>query len=57
MYPTTDEYDDNDLKEVDTLVMNDGSKAKFYSNAKPNVVLKHFEWMRDYGITGVFHMR
>ena len=38
-------------------MLNDGSSAKFYSNAKPKVVLKHFEWMKTYGLTGVFHHR
>lgn len=56
MYPHMDEYDAQDLKESNIL-MGDGSKAKFYSGYKPNVVKKHFEWMRDYGISGVFHMR
>jgi hypothetical protein len=56
MYPTTDEYDPADLAESN-LLMRDGSRAKFFSSARPNVVMKHFEWMRDYGISGVFHMR
>ena len=56
MYPTMDEYDDEDLIESNIL-MRDGSKAKFYSAFRPKVVLKHFEWMREYGISGVFHMR
>ena len=56
MYPNMEEYDDEDLMESNIL-MRDGRKAKFYSAARPKVVLKHFEWMRDYGISGVFHMR
>ncbi|EED86632.1 predicted protein [Thalassiosira pseudonana CCMP1335] len=56
LYPMMDEYDDTDLGESN-VTMPDGSKAKFYSNAKPNVVKKHFEWMADYGISGAFHMR
>ena len=51
-----DEYDEEDLQESN-LRMRDGSYAKKYSTSRPNVVLKHFEWMRDYGISGVFHMR
>ena len=51
-----DEYDAADLGESD-LLMSDGSYAKFYSAARPNVVMKHFEWMEEYGISGVFHMR
>eukprot|EP00579_Thalassiosira_antarctica_P017962 CAMPEP_0201927842 /NCGR_PEP_ID=MMETSP0903-20130614/19609_1 /ASSEMBLY_ACC=CAM_ASM_000552 /TAXON_ID=420261 /ORGANISM="Thalassiosira antarctica, Strain CCMP982" /LENGTH=633 /DNA_ID=CAMNT_0048466135 /DNA_START=34 /DNA_END=1932 /DNA_ORIENTATION=+ len=55
-FPTTDEYDDEDLIETG-IPMKDGSYAKFYSSVKPRVVMKHFEWMATYGITGVFHMR
>ena len=56
MYPTTDEYNVSDMKESGVL-MRDGSYAKFFSSARPNVVLKHFEWMATYGISGVFHHR
>ena len=56
-YPTTDEYDPADLIEVPDLPMPDGSSAKFFSSVKYGVVLKHFTWMAEYGITGVFHMR
>jgi hypothetical protein len=37
--------------------MPNGSYAKFFSSARLNVVVKHFEWMQTYGITGVFHHR
>ena len=56
MYPTTDEYDVSDMRESG-VSMRDGSYAKFFSSARPNVVLKHFEWMATYGISGVFHHR
>ena len=56
MYPITDEYDVSDMRESGVL-MRDGSYAKFFSSARPNVVLKHFEWMATYGISGVFHHR
>lgn len=56
MYPYMDEYDESDLKES-KIYHRDGTKAKFFSSARPNVVKKHFEWMRQYGISGVFHMR
>jgi hypothetical protein len=56
VYPTTDEYDDADLH-TSGIRMKDGSYAKFYSSARPNVVLKHFQWMQTYGISGVFHLR
>mmetsp|Transcript_10478 Transcript_10478/g.22392 ORF Transcript_10478/g.22392 Transcript_10478/m.22392 type:complete len:506 (-) Transcript_10478:224-1741(-) len=56
MYPYMEEYDEDDLKET-RMRMKDGRKAKLYSAAKPNIVRKHFEWMAEYGISGVFHMR
>lgn len=56
MYPTTDEYDVEDLRESG-IRLNDGRNATFFSNVRPKVVLKHFEWMTTYGISGVFHMR
>lgn len=56
MYPTTDDYDADDLKATG-MKMRDGSDAKFFSSARPNVVRRHFEWMVAYGITGVFHHR
>ena len=46
-----DEYNDEDMMESN-LLMKDGSKAKFYSPVRPNIVKKHFEWMQDYGISG-----
>ena len=56
MYPTMNEYDADDMKQSGVL-MPDGSNAQFFSSARPNVVLKHFEWMATYGIAGVFHHR
>jgi hypothetical protein len=57
MYPSMDEYDAADLTDDSPFTMKDGTKAKFFSSVKPGVVRKHFEWMRDYGISGAFHMR
>ena len=45
MLPTEDEYDEEDMNESTGLVNADGSHPKFFSNARPRVVLKHFEWM------------
>ncbi len=51
-----DEQNNENLIE-NGIPMKNSSHAKFYSVAKPKVILKHFEWMETYGITGVFHMR
>jgi hypothetical protein len=52
MYPSMDEYDDNDLTDLAPLTMRDGSKAKLFSSAKFGVVEKHFQWMREYNLSG-----
>jgi len=35
----------------------DGSQAQLFSSHKARTVLRHFEWMRDYGIDGVWLQR
>jgi hypothetical protein len=54
MYPSMNEYDDDDLTDISPLTMKDGTSAKFFSNAKSGVVKKHFQWMREYGLPGTF---
>jgi hypothetical protein len=35
----------------------DGSVAEVFSSSQPRTVQRHFEWMRDYGIDGIFLQR
>lgn len=35
----------------------DGSVAHVFSSAHPRTVLRHYQWMRDYGIGGAFQQR
>ncbi|MGC4014740.1 MAG: glycoside hydrolase family 71/99-like protein [Luteolibacter sp.] len=35
----------------------DGTAAEVYSSTNPAAITKHFEWMRDYGIDGIFLQR
>jgi len=37
--------------------LQDGSVASVFSPCVPRTVLRHFQWMRDYGIDGVFLQR
>ena len=57
MWPDTSEYDPQDLCDVPSLKMLDGSPARLYSAFKKGPVLLHFKWMRQYGIDGVFLSR
>ena len=57
MWPDVSEYDPRDLCEVPGLKMPDGSPARLYSAYRKGPVLLHFQWMRQYGIDGVFLSR
>ena len=56
MWPDTSELSDSEKCATD-LTYPDGSPAYLYSAANPQTVLRHFEWMYDYGIDGVFLQR
>jgi len=57
MWPDTSEYAPGDLCEVPGLKMPDGSPARLYSAFRPGPALLHCQWMRRYGIDGVFLSR
>ena len=56
MWPDTSEMKTEDLCAT-PFTLPDGSPAYLYSNFNQNVVLKHFQWMEEYGINGVFFQR
>jgi hypothetical protein len=57
MWPDVSEYDPSDLAEVPGVKMPDGSPARLYSGFRKGPVLLHCQWMRQYGIDGVFLSR
>lgn len=57
MWPDVSEYDPQDLHEVPGLKLPDGSPARLYSALRKGPVLLHCQWMRQYGIDGVFLSR
>jgi hypothetical protein len=57
MWPDVSEYAPDDLREVPGLKMPDGSPARLYSAFRKGPVLLHHQWMRQYGIDGVFLSR
>jgi hypothetical protein len=57
LWPDVSEYDPRDLCEVPGVKLPDGSPARLYSAFRKGPVLVHCEWMRQYGIDGVFLSR
>ena len=56
MWPDTSELTDSERCPTD-LKYPDGSPAYLYSAANYQTVLRHFQWMSEYGIDGVFLQR
>jgi hypothetical protein len=56
MYPDTSEFDRSDLCAVPGMTVA-GKPAYLFSAKNPRVVMRHFEWMRDYGLDGVLVQR
>lgn len=57
MWPEVGEYPKEALYKAGNYTLPDGKPAMLYSAVYPGVVDRHFEWMRQYGIDGVFVQR
>ena len=56
LWPDVSEYDDDELYTT-AFSYPDGTPAKTFSSHNRKTVLRHFEWMREYGIDGAFVQR
>lgn len=56
LWPDISEFDADELFETG-FENRDGSAAHAFSSRNRKTVLRHFRWMRDYGIDGVFLQR
>jgi hypothetical protein len=54
MWPESSDFPPEEKYPVPGFTHADGSPAYLFSSADPRTVQRHFEWMRDYGIDGVF---
>lgn len=54
MWPDVSEYGSDELYAAPGFTSPDGKPASLFSSDNPATVLRHFEWMRDYGIDGAF---
>ena len=57
IWPDLSEFPPAELFPTDGIVLGNGQPAKVYSCYVSNTVARHFKWMQDYGIDGVFVQR
>ncbi len=57
MWPDMSEYGPDERYPVPGFTYPDGAPATLFSSCNSRTVLRHFEWMRDYGIDGIFLQR
>ena len=55
MWPDVSDFDEKDKVSVPGFLHPDGSQAYVISGHNPNVIDKHFEWMKQYDIDGVWY--
>jgi hypothetical protein len=53
-WPDMSQYDKDEQTVVPGWTFPDGSPATMYSAQNPKTVLRHFQWMKQYGIDGVW---
>ncbi|TDL22387.1 hypothetical protein BD410DRAFT_828484 [Rickenella mellea] len=57
LWPDVSEYTPSELYPAPGLTMNDGSPAMLFSSRNPKTVQRHFHWMAQHGVDGVFLQR
>ncbi len=57
MWPDMSDYGPDERYPVPGFTYPDGTPATLFSSCNSRTVLRHFEWMRDYGIDGIFLQR
>jgi len=57
MWPDMSEYSDEEKYEAPGFTYPNGEQAHLFSSANKQTVLRHFRWMEEYGIDGVWLQR
>jgi hypothetical protein len=57
MWPDLSELDEDEKYPAPGFTFPDGKPASLFSSVHPKTVLRHFRWMHQYGIDGVFLQR